>query len=379
MGMQDLFQKRAIEGITRFAARQRPQWAFEFSRWPVPIESDEYLLQQRFSGILTESALLRHCGVRDQLRSRRIPTVSIGLSVDSFPCVCSDDRKVSKAAFEHLRSRGFRRFAFFYDEFRSPFLERCSSFRRAVLDAGFDFVEQPNAETQISWDSRADADRLHAWVERLPTPIAVFCGNVQRGFIMLTACNKLGIRVPDEVAVLGCDHDETVCNLTNPPLSTIDHGMERVGYEAALLLDRLMNGEAEPHQPVLVDPVGVIERQSTDTLAVENDALREALNFIEQYALDGITPSDVLEQVDISRRGLEMLFQKDVGRTIQQQILHRRLDYVKHLLVDTEMKMPDIAAAAGFAYSSHLQTTFKRVTGSTPGAYRRKYRSAGNV
>ncbi|MFP4223466.1 MAG: substrate-binding domain-containing protein [Phycisphaeraceae bacterium] len=370
------YEHRAREGLMRFIKRYNPGWCLQFPQWPVEAHGSEMLFDERVAGLLFTSPVLRTLPDRERLRQTGKPVVCIGHAVDGFTSIDANDRAVARLAFEHLRSRGFRRFAFFHDESWFPFQARQKVFRQTVLDAGLAFIEQPEWDAESLWHGPERLAPLARWVDGLPRPIAIFAGNVERAFTLLTVCRERGVHVPDEIAVLGCDQNETICSLATPPLSTIDHGMVSVGFEAAALLHRMIRGEQIPPEHRTVEPAGVIERQSTSSVMVEDPALSEAASFIEEHALSGITAADVAAEASISRRRLEMSFKQQFGRTIHQQILHRRIEHAKHLLTDTDLKMPEIATWCAFSCPTHLQHTFKKLVGTTPGVYRRQHRSA---
>jgi LacI family transcriptional regulator len=161
--------------------------------------------------------------------------------------------------------------------------------------------------------------------------------------------------------------------LCTPPLSSVIPDTHRTGYEAARLLDRMMQGEPIREAAILISPRGIAERQSTDVYAIEDEELVTALRFIREHACDGITVSDVLRVVPMSRRILEHRFQKFVRRTPHAEIIRIRMDRVARLLRETELPLIEIAARSGFAAAEYLSVAFKKYTGQSPRAYRQKF------
>jgi LacI family transcriptional regulator len=276
-------------------------------------------------------------------------------------------------AFQHLRDKGLRRFAFSSLDLW-PMSERREAFKRIVAEAGFEPVDTFSIDPRHQSMNPGQRDALRQWVAGLQKPVGLFCASIAEAWRVVEACHQLGVHVPDEVAVVGCDKDDLTCVFTHPPLSTIDHGMEHAGYEAAALLHRLMDGEPAPKEPLLIAPVGVIERQSSDTLAIEDANVRDAMRYIREAALRGIAPGDVVEQVLVGRRRLEMRFKEVVGRTIQQQIVHERVEHARHLLINTELSLADIGRRCCFDHVSRLSEAFTRVVGTPPSVYRRESR-----
>jgi LacI family transcriptional regulator len=191
---------------------------------------------------------------------------------------------------------------------------------------------------------------------------------------LLDVCRELDIAVPEEAAVIGVDDDPLLCNLADPPLSSVICNTHRTGYEAASLLDRMMAGERIGSESVLIKPLGVETRQSTDILAIEDQHVAAAVRFIRQHALTGIDVSDVLRQVPVSRRVLESRFREFVGRTPHQEIVRLRVERVKQLLTETNLPLSVIATRAGFQHNEYLSVAFKNAVGMPPSEFRRATR-----
>jgi LacI family transcriptional regulator len=197
--------------------------------------------------------------------------------------------------------------------------------------------------------------------------------NDEKGVEVLTACRQAGVRVPDEVAVLGVDNDEALCDLSLPPMTSIDVNAEQIGHESAALLDRMMSGDAAPPEAVSVPPRGVVARPSTNTLFSGDAEVDRAVAFIrENAARRRLLVSDVTRHVSVSRALLEPRFKRGVGRTIHQEIQRVRLARAKALLVGSALPIKQVAAAAGFASVPYLTRVFHRETGETPAEYRRR-------
>jgi LacI family transcriptional regulator len=219
-------------------------------------------------------------------------------------------------------------------------------------------------------DVAAQAADLRRWLRELPKPVGIMACYDIRGQQVLDACRSAGLAVPAEVAVIGVDNDELLCDLASPPLTSVVPNAHRTGYEAAGLLDRLMAGKRVAAAPTLIAPLGVAARQSTDVLAVDDREVARAVQFIREHACDGINVGDVLRVVPLSRRVLEMRFQRLLGRTPREEILQARLGRVKQLLGETDLPLYLIAERTGFEHVEYLSVVFRREAGTTPSAFR---------
>jgi LacI family transcriptional regulator len=213
-------------------------------------------------------------------------------------------------------------------------------------------------------------DEVAHWVEALPKPVGLMACNDIRGQQVLNACRDVEIAVPEDVAVLGVDNDDVLCDLSYPTLSSVVPDTRRIGFEAAALLERMIGGESPPQPLTLIPPLGVVTRRSTDVLAIEDRHLARAVRFIREHACEGITVEDVLAHVPLSRSVFERRFDRLFGHTPKTEILRARLERIKQLLAETEMPLKLIALKVGFEHPEYLSVFFKERTGQTPGQYR---------
>jgi LacI family transcriptional regulator len=220
---------------------------------------------------------------------------------------------------------------------------------------------------------------LARWLVKLPRPAGVLACYDIRGQHVLEACQLADLRVPDEIAVIGIHDDELVCDLCNPPLTSVIPDARRAGYEAATLLERMMSGERVAAGIRTVPPIGIACRQSTDVMAVSDERVAAAVRFMREHAHEGIDVADVLRAVPMSRTLLERRFKALIGRTPHEHLLRTRIDRVRTLLATTELSVGAIAEKAGFAYQEYLTVVFRRETGMTPKAFRQRHRAAGGA
>jgi LacI family transcriptional regulator len=199
--------------------------------------------------------------------------------------------------------------------------------------------------------------------------------NDNRARQVLEACRVSGLHVPEEIAVIGVDNDEILCRLSSPLLTSIEQGAERIGYEAAALLDTMMSGKTSGKMRYVIDPVGVVTRLSTDVLAVEDPQVAKAMSFIREHACDGIKVPNVVAAVAASRSGLEARFKTALGRTLHTAIRDVQLERAKSLVTETNLPPKEIAASTGFKSVQHMSSLFRQAVGLPPAEYRRMFRA----
>lgn len=291
-----------------------------------------------------------------------------------FPRVATDLAAAGRMAAEHLLDRGFRRFAY-YGLKRRPFVERhYQGFARAVANVCrqtpfYGVTFEVGAGARTTWSARQE--RLQEWLAGLAKPVAIVAWTTEQGRELIHACRRAGLLVPEQVAVLAADNDELLCEACVPSLSGIALTSERIGFEAAAVLDRLMHGKRPSKRPVLIPPTGVVTRQSTDTLAIDDPDLASAVAFIRGHATDPISVGDVLRHVPVSRRWLERRFHEVLGRGPGEEIRRLRIERAQLLLAQTDLTIPQVATTAGFGSREYLAAAFKERTGLTPQQYRR--------
>lgn len=314
------------------------------------------------------------------------PVVNLAAIVarTGLPSVLPDNRAIGRLAAEHLLARGLERIGFCGFVGHGYSDQRLAGAEQLARRRGVTVQVYPQAEHSHPHKGSADfhdleRSNLMAWLEALPKPIGVICANDMRARHVLAACQWTGIAVPEQVAIIGVDGDEVLCETAVPALSSVAIDFEQLGHEAAALLDRLMRGERAPRRPILLPPIGVIARQSSDILAIGDPDLAQALRFIRENAADDeLTVDRVLAEVPLSRRSLERRFRQVLGRTPQAEITRIRVERARRLLARSDLPMPHVAARSGFRSAARLSVVFHRETGQTPTAYRRHHRDSGH-
>ena len=186
------------------------------------------------------------------------------------------------------------------------------------------------------------------------------------------------MQVPEQIAVIGVDNDEVLCRLGDPPLSSVKLNLERIGYEAAALLEHLMKGKKPPTSPILIAPIGIQTRRSTDTVAIEDPLIARAMRYIQQNACSCIGVEEIANHCNASRRHIERNFTKFLGATPNEHIVRAKVARAKQLLSETDYTLDIVAEKSGFNHAAYLSVLFKKHLGETPGEYRRKVTQGGS-
>jgi LacI family transcriptional regulator len=366
-----------IRGVASYV-RQHGPWSIYFSPHGLREPIAGWLRNWKGDGIL---ARIDDRRMVRMFSAKRVPLIDLrgrlpGLNI---PVVGLANRPVAELAFEHLRERGFRHFAFCgLRAGEHVHLDQRRDFFVAIARAkGFDCQVFPDKRSsQRSGHSPQDLKQLEVWLRTLPKPIGIMSCNDDRGQQLLDACRRIEANVPDQIAVVGVDNDEEICNLSTPSLSSVDVNAERIGFAAAELLDRMISGKKFPGDEVLFEPSHVVARLSSDTLNVDDPALSRALRYIRDHADKEITVNHVVKAAMVSRRYLERLMDFQIGRSPHQEILRVRTERAKLLLRDTELTLGVIAQQCGFSSAKYFGDAFRRQTGFAPGEYRRQGRDA---
>jgi LacI family transcriptional regulator len=368
-----IYGRRALSGIIRYL-RSQPPWLICLDQ-PRHLEDTSplrWIKGWRGDGIICR-AITPQC--TEYLRKSRIPAVNLNdrwVEDLGLPLIRSDDHAIGRLAANHLLERGFRHFAFCGFTSTSWSQRRQEGFAAALRHQGeFCSVYESPWGGPRPHPGEAEHEAIGRWLAMLPRPLGVFTCNEVRGQHVLDACQRINATVPDEVAVIGVDDDDLLCSLCSPPLSSVVPNPERIGYEAAALLSRLMAGEKPPRREILIEPLGVTARQSTDVLALDNPQLAAAIRCIREHACEGITVPDVLKHVPLSRTVLERQFRRYLGHSPRTEIRAMQIKRVKQLLAETDLPLEQIAALAGYKHVEYMSVVFKRLTGQSPSHYRR--------
>lgn len=363
-----------LKGVAHYERSHRP-WA-AFLDDEARAESDpRWLRSKKWDGVIsrhTTPSLVRVC------TELRIPLVDLN---DTPPHrgvtkIRPDNVGLGHLGAEHFLERGFRSFGFCGFSTDPWACERRDGFVEALSLAGhtcevYD-VEYPGDVTPF-WDATQIAE-LAVWLKRLAKPAAVMACFDLRALQVLSAAQVAGLLVPEEVSVLGANNDAVRCELAYPPLSSVAPNAFQSGYRAADCLANLMAGKKPGVVDLRVEPLGVVARQSTDILAIEDKNVAAALSYIREHACHGIEVDQVAKRAFASRSQLERKFRRHLGRSPQAEIRRVQMAKIRQLLCETEFPLKKIAELTGFEHVEYMCVVFKRLTGTTPGSYRKQVR-----
>ena len=366
------YARGLLHGIHAYV-REHHRWVIYFpeqGRGDAPPQS---LQQWRGQGII---ARIENPRIARAVRAKRLPTVDVSAArlLPKLPCVETDNLAIARLALEHLRQRGFRNLAFCGDNRFQWSRERGAALDRLAAEADCTLSMYPPANHQnvLRAVGPQEDKQLIAWLRQLPKPCGLMACYDIRGWQVLELCRQIGVAVPDEIAVVGVDDDELLCNLSEPPLSSVQLNSRQTGYEAAALLDQMMAGHAVAGGIRRVPPLGVVTRQSSDVLANSDSEVSQALRFIREHACEGIKVEAILRAIPVSRRVLESRFKKLLGHSPHDEILRVQLQRVKQLLAETDLPLRVISERAGFKHVEYLSAVFKRHIGRPPRDFRQR-------
>jgi LacI family transcriptional regulator len=358
-----------LHGIREWV-RENEQWSLRIVEHSRGKELPRWFNSWDGDGVI---ARVDSAKLSERLLATGLPVVDVAVEgrPSDFLQVIMDNKAVGELAFNYFHDKGFRSLAYCGDPDFSWSREREVAFARLTESHHLPYSVPPSKNLQ-KIGSDQEIRHLAQWIEGLTKPVGIFCCYDQRAQQILEACMNAGVRVPEEVAVLGTDNDEVLCDLCDPPLSSIDLNGRKTGYVAAELLNELMAGRKPVERKTLMQRISVIERQSTDLLAVTEQHVQSALKFIRQHACEGVNMKDVLRAVPMSRTLLYNRFKEIVGRTPHAELVKIKLDQARHLLLSSELSIAEIARASGFASPSYFIKVFHQETGKTPFAFQRK-------
>jgi LacI family transcriptional regulator len=363
------YGQAVARGIARYAHSRR-HWVLRFPQSLATLRAPPH-------GIIAQVSSPK---MFDMFRAAGCPVINVSSATADvpFPSVVVDNRAVGRLAAEHLLARGLRQFAFIgthqhYSDLRlAGFSERLQQERLAVSVYG-------GTPTGSTWSRDIDsasvrAERL-AWLSALPKPVGLLAVADDIAASAVELCLALGLRVPDDVAVVGVDNSELICEQSTPPVSSVDTNGERVGFEAARMLDQWLAGNTAPDHLLLIAPRGMVVRGSSDVFAVADRRVADALQYIHHNIHRRVRVPEISRHVGVNRRTLEKAFRQHLGGSILGEIQRARLEQVKRLLAQTDLNMPCVAELAGFPSPQYMANVFRRQLGTTPTAYRRRHRA----
>jgi LacI family transcriptional regulator len=356
-------EREVLDGISAFLNLLPPSQRWECVHVPNLVQLKR---EERFDGALAVIFNDHHARELMKFTKHIVGVMNCDLAQLKLPFVVCNDREIGAAGASELLERGFRDLVFVCFDVGTHNWHRLTGARAEAAKFGATVTEWPSLVPLVKW------------LTDLPKPIGVLASNDFVGKRVLDACREANIRVPQEVAVIGIDNDPQQCELSWPPLASIIGGHFEVGRRAAERLHALVTtGHDEPSEQrgVWIESVGypeVVVRQSVDSLAVDDEVVSSALQYIAAHAHEGIGVDDVCGAISVGRRSLEVRFRNAFGRTILQELHRARVQVARRLLTTRRLSVDEVAGLAGFSNQTRLGVVFRRITGMTPTAYRRR-------
>lgn len=371
IGKSREFDRNLLRGIARYM-RLYPSW-MTLGR---PHHYLSNTLQDKFvSDILAwkpDGIIASHDELIQQISKLAVPQVIIGdiQHTGIFQTVISSNTDmISRMAADHLLSCGLKSFAYYgYNDL--PFsIKRQTTFCQYLATKGIKVYVYENHRIKSK-----DKEQTIRWLKFLPKPTGLMCCNDDQGQELIQICHLIQIKIPDEITVIGVDNDQLVCEFTIPPLSSIVLNSEKVGYEVGELLDNMMAGQNIVHKPIIIEPISIKVRHSTDFIAVDDPIVSKALRYIQENNQRVLSVSNVADHLSVSRRVLQQRFKQGLGRTIFSELRRTRIEKMAQFILETDLTIMQIAQKMGFPGFEHVSRCFKKQMGLSPTDYREKYR-----
>ena len=290
-----------------------------------------------------------------------------------IPNITGSYRDTGRLGADYFLKKGFKNFAFYGFGNIVWSRERAEGFEERVQEAGYDvhYYELQDGQSMDLWYYKPSA--LSVWLNSLPKPIALMTCDDNQGHHITEAARHAGIRIPDEVAVLGVDNDELICDLSDPPLSSIELDSEKSGYEAARLMEHMIETKTYTAADIMVKATQVVTRHSTDIFASKDKYIVSALKYIHGNLDKNLKVDQILKEVPLSRRSLEKRFILTTGYPVYEYIYNQRIEKFTQKLLETDMTIFEIALDLGLSDSKNIARQFKQIKGLTPMEYRKKH------
>tara|TARA_R110002095_G_scaffold155255_4_gene134837 strand:- start:3717 stop:4889 length:1173 start_codon:yes stop_codon:yes gene_type:complete len=365
------WSRQVLEGVGEYASsiggwefHIEPRGFYEKLSLPLNWEGDGVICR------LTDPELI------EELHSRNIPAVNVSwkeLKSSHIPNVISDEVACGEMAAGYFMQNGWTNFGFVGpppDLKYSNLTEKTYLQSLAVHGYSAHRFEHTPGYDKLSLEEQRSG--MEKWLRSLPKPVALFVWTTTMGQEIMLFCRRLGLSVPNDVAILAVELDPLVSSLSPVPIAYIDQSPHRVGIEAAKLLQKMIRGEPAPAKSILIPPCGIVTRRSVDTLFFEDEQVRNAMDYIRQNIAVPVRVEEVATAASLSRRSLENRFQKTLGKSPAQIIRQSKLSHAMHLLVETELTIQEVADRTGFFHVETFARFFKRETGSPPSLYRVK-------
>ena len=372
--------RSVLHGVAEYVKAHGPWIVYEFGH-RVGAKAPKRLFEKQIDGVI---ARVENPVLAAKLIEFGKPTIDVlGFGrMPGVPSLGTDQDAVGRISFDHLFERGLRNLAYYgypgllSSDLRKDSFVKCASEHGLTVDVFHDKHIRSNVLIEnIELNGHLRDPALKQWLRKLPKSVGLMAFNDICGQQVLNLCIEEAISVPGDLAVIGVDNDEVVCDLCNPSLSSVQVNNRNVGYQAAAMLDQIMSGAKPLAMHSAVAPLRVVSRQSTDVLALADEDVADALKYIRAEACKGATVEDVVRRALVSPATLRRRFVDFLGRHISEEISRVRIENAKRWLAETNLPLSDIAVRSGFDHVETFCRVFRRVAGQTPGEYRTVSRS----
>ena len=361
-------QRQIVRGIIRFCQTSAAWRLVEHQGMPLALSPR--LVELDYDGLITT---LNSASDLHNVKAGRSPVVAVsqGLWAPNISVVCSNDTLIGEVGARYFLDKGFHNFGYYGASRYQWAALRKKGFCDTLKRAGFTVATQ-QASHNVNIDKAMP--RLRRWLSELPRPLALMASDDMPARHILAACRELGLQVPEQVAVLGVDDDDILCEMAAPPLSSIMQDCDRIGYEAAALLDQMMKRKQQSYRVIEIPPVRIIERKSTDITVIKDADVVNVLRLIRERPNDSPSIKSLMREIPMSRRTLERRFKAALGRSPADEIRRCRLERAKLLLRNSTLKISRVANQSGFCDARTMAVVFRREMKTSPSAYRRQFR-----
>jgi len=364
------FGRQLIIGIARYSRLYGP-WSFY--KEPLDLKSSiPHLTSWKPDGIIMRDTL-----ITKELLRLKIPTI-LAIHNSSYPkklpVIKTNSFSIAKMASEHFIEKGFKNLAFCGFDNYDWSEDRKLYFNRFNDKAGLNTYNYLSAENIKQHDWENEQQHMCKWLRDLPKPVGIFACNDDRGQHILEVCKLINLKVPEDIAVIGVDNDPMICDIEDPPLTSIALNVESAGFEAAKLLDQLISKKKMVGKQILVNPSHIVQRQSSDILAADDAEVALAVQYIKNNAKNKILVKDLVEATNVSRRTLEKRFKRTIHRTIYNEIQQVRIELISKVLIETDLPISQITSLFNFTDVEHICRFFKKERGIGLREFRKLHR-----
>lgn len=353
----------------------------KYNNWEIIFEPAYYLKTAETRNVSAlirlmkpDGCILEHIDQDSQLADLGIPVIQVSTAdhMSAFPCLQGNYEADGKMAFDYFVNAGFNKLGFFGVENLEWSFARLKSFRHFASMAGVPVYEH-HFNPNLSAELYQNFSELITWLKNLPKPIGILCCNDDFGQMLINACSLGGLKIPQDIAVLGIDNDELLCNIASPNLSSIARNHVKAAFSTCEMLNNMMTTGEWAAEMIMTEPVQVIVRASTDTIASDDNEVIKAIQHIRRSVHLPLMVEDVVKVTNLSRRTLYTRFKQITGNTINEEIQQQKLKRFKELLKNQKLSIKEVAFQLGFNNTSHVSRWFGSIEGMSPAKWRRQH------